>query len=303
MQFVEPEVHMLACTQIKEDELRTALENIGAEEWVDQYHRDSSDSEVLIEVAGRMCYKSFGTELNKNITKTREGNAPYIGNILKSKHGSVLEHASVTFAVLGVSRIFTHELVRHRAGTAFSQESGRFVRIDEVRLASSEVLTQEFFQRYLGGENENAADAAANLQAAKDWINHAMCEVELLIGNLTKLMIHDDMPFDTKKKIQSFIRRFSPNGQVNDIIFTANHRALRHMIAMRTHPAAEEEIRKVFHQIAMQLGVTFPNIYQDMGLRYYENESNPQSEYMDTSPDWSAIPTKACHWVFANEKV
>jgi thymidylate synthase (FAD) len=81
---------------------------------------------------GRLCYKSFGTEMNANITRVREGNEGYIGNILKTQHGSVLEHASATIGFIDVSPVVTHELVRHRAGTAFSQVSMRFVRLQEI---------------------------------------------------------------------------------------------------------------------------------------------------------------------------
>jgi thymidylate synthase (FAD) len=296
MQFVEPKVHMVASTQTHAVEgIGPMLRNLGVPDWTSDA---AAGAEELIEVSGRMCYKSFGTELNANITKTREGNASYIGNILKSGHGSVLEHASVTFALLGVSRIFTHELVRHRAGTAFSQESGRYVRIDEVRMASSNILTEEFFRQYI-----NDIDPAAALEDAMTAINDTMDQVQDLIAGLNQRMIRDDMPFDVKKKITSFIRRFSPNGQVNDIIVTANHRAWRHIIAMRTSPGAEEEIRKVFHQIAVNLACMFPNIYQDMRLRKYENESDPQSEYIDTTPTWNPAPLEVGHWVFENEKV
>jgi thymidylate synthase (FAD) len=64
----------------------------------------------------------------------------YLGNLLASLHGSVLEHASDTFAFHNVSRVFTHELVRHRAGSAFSQESLRYVRLAEIGFRVPEAL-------------------------------------------------------------------------------------------------------------------------------------------------------------------
>ncbi|MEE8385350.1 MAG: FAD-dependent thymidylate synthase, partial [Dehalococcoidia bacterium] len=69
--------------------------------------------EQLAEAGGRLCYLSFG--------KGRKTNAEYLGNIIAQKHGSVLEHAVWNFIIAGVSRSFTHELVRHRAGFAYSQ--------------------------------------------------------------------------------------------------------------------------------------------------------------------------------------
>lgn len=75
-------------------------------------------AEQLTVFAGRNCYQSF--ESPKTVDD-------YMKNILESKHGSVLEHASVSFIISGVSRSLTHELVRHRAGFAYSQLSQRYV--------------------------------------------------------------------------------------------------------------------------------------------------------------------------------
>ncbi|MGH9435149.1 MAG: FAD-dependent thymidylate synthase, partial [Terriglobia bacterium] len=82
-------------------------------------------AEILNEVAGRTCYMSFG--------KGRKSNREYLENILSSKHGSVLEHATWSFLITGVSRSLTHELVRHRAGFSFSQLSQRYVDEGEAR--------------------------------------------------------------------------------------------------------------------------------------------------------------------------
>ena len=75
--------------------------------------------EQLVEAGGRLCYVSYG--------KGRKTNAEYIDNIIESKHGSVLEHAVWNFIIAGVSRSFTHELIRHRAGWGYSQLSQRYV--------------------------------------------------------------------------------------------------------------------------------------------------------------------------------
>src|SRR5215208_4528033 len=81
---------------------------------------ESSDGERLAEFAGRLCYMS---QKNPASRATRE----YLENIKKQGHGSVLEHASYSLLLEGVSRSLTHELVRHRAGFAYSQLSQRYV--------------------------------------------------------------------------------------------------------------------------------------------------------------------------------
>src|SRR5256885_14285742 len=81
---------------------------------------ESTDGERLSEFAGRLCYMS---QANPAKRPTRE----YLDNIKKQGHGSVLEHANYSLLLEGVSRSLTHELVRHRAGFAYSQLSQRYV--------------------------------------------------------------------------------------------------------------------------------------------------------------------------------
>src|SRR6202049_71564 len=92
-----------------------------------------SEGELLTEVAGRVCYKSFGVGLNPKVTKIRENSRDYIDNTLSKGDGSIFEHATCTFALINVSRVLTHELVRHRVGVAISQESLRYVRPTQLR--------------------------------------------------------------------------------------------------------------------------------------------------------------------------
>ena len=68
------------------------------------------------------CYRSWEPGLNPNVTRIRTDQAKYLENILASAHGSVLEHVSFTFVLHNVSRVFTHEVVRHRPGVAMWEE-------------------------------------------------------------------------------------------------------------------------------------------------------------------------------------
>ena len=83
---------------------------------------DATPGEKLVEVAGRICYMSF----SKDMSKIRYPNSKYIKNIIDKGHESVLEHASWSFILSGVSRAFSHQLVRHRVGFAFSQLSQQY---------------------------------------------------------------------------------------------------------------------------------------------------------------------------------
>lgn len=182
----------------------------------------------LCSMFAKLCYKSLVPGKNENVTKTRSI-ADNIKSVIDSGHGSVLEHVWFSFITTGCSRVFTHELVRHRVGTAFSQTSGRYVSIDELDM----VLPPEL-------END-------------DHVAEIIASLELELRNLRKHLITDDMPFADKKRLTSAIRRLAPNGQSNEIAWSANLRALRHMIEMRTSPAAEWEIREVFMDVADHL--------------------------------------------------
>ena len=85
-----------------------------------QWIGEGTDGERLAEFAGRLCYMSQKNPANRT---TRD----YLENIKKQGHGSVLEHANYSLLLEGISRSLTHELVRHRAGFAYSQLSQRYV--------------------------------------------------------------------------------------------------------------------------------------------------------------------------------
>lgn len=244
-EMTSPRVFRIAETQVLYPELHAALCEIGAPEW--QAKADSS-AELLTEFAGKSCYMSFSTELNQNLTAVgTKTNAEYVQNIVKQQHGSVLEHSTVTFFITNVSRVVTHEIVRHRAGTAFSQTSGRYVRGDKVEMYTPECIL----------DNPELCDVF-------DLAQHQMEE------NLARLVeisgINHMKDFAKKKELTSAFRRILGNGIANHIVVTANHRAWRHMIEMRTAEGAEEEIRIVFQDIFLRLQDHYPSLYADMTM-------------------------------------
>src|SRR5690606_12172995 len=93
-----------------------------------------TDAEALIEFAGRGCYQSWGNPSGKT-------NREYVQHLCRQGHFSVLEHANITVAIRGVSRAFTHELVRHRH-FSYSQLSQRFVDESEARFVIPPAIRQ-----------------------------------------------------------------------------------------------------------------------------------------------------------------
>ena len=126
---VEPKVFLIGESRINADGVEALLSHLGVPEWDTDA---DTDIQTLTEIYGRACYKSFGTELNPNITRVRSSSKAYLSNIIEKGDGSVLEHGVANFFFCDVSRVFTHELVRHRVGTAMSQESLRFVRLTDM---------------------------------------------------------------------------------------------------------------------------------------------------------------------------
>jgi thymidylate synthase (FAD) len=246
MRETTPTVHLVARPSLDLDGLRTYLEAVGGATWLDRRLHEAGGrpnaGELLVEFAGRACYRSWEPGLNPTVTRVRSDQQEYFENLLRSAHGSVLEHASYTFALRDVSRVFTHELVRHRAGSAFSQESLRYVRLTEIGFRVPPALEPV---------REQVVAIVERLE-------------ELQIGAAAELGLDDDgVPFDVKKEVTSALRRLAPIGLSTDIIWTANVRTLRHVIEMRTAPAAEEELRLVFDQVAAAMRDEAPGLLQD----------------------------------------
>jgi thymidylate synthase (FAD) len=239
----EPSVHLIARPSIDFDGMRGYLAEVGGEPWLERrISEESGSAELLVEFSGRLCYRSWAPGLNPNVTRVREDQGEYFLNLLSSLHGSVLEHASYSFAFHNVSRVFTHELVRHRAGSAFSQESLRYVRLRDIGFRVPEVL-------------EPVRDQVIQLVEQLE---------EFQVSAAEQLGLDDEgVPFHVKKEATSALRRLAPIGLSTDIVWTANIRTLRHVIEMRTAPGAEEELRSVFDKVAEIMQREAPALFQD----------------------------------------
>ena len=245
MRLIEkPEVFLISKPSVDWSEIRRYLQEVGGETWADRVE-GAPEGEALVEFGGRLCYRSWEPGLNINVTKVRENSTEYLGNILSSGHGSVIEHANYSFVFHNVSRVFTHEMVRHRAGVAVSQESMRFVRLTDIPF---------WFPEWARADEEFMTRALA------------------LLGEMEKFQYYmadhfglDDegVPFSEKKAKTSFMRRFAPDGVATGMLCTMNVRALRHVIYMRTALGAEEEIRLVFDKVAELALKATPGLMQD----------------------------------------
>lgn len=204
-----------------------------------------SDGQELVEMAGRVCYMSFG--------KGRKNNKEYLANILESRHGSVLEHAVWNFVFTGISRSLTHELVRHRAGWAYSQLSQRYVDESETAFVMPPAIHD-------------------GTQKMRDiWQVSMRRELEaylMLVGELEASGLK-------RKQAREAARSVLPNATETKIFASANARAIRHFLEMRGSLHADAEIRNLALALLPIMQAEAPNIFGD-----YEVASDPQ--YIDT---------------------
>ena len=259
MRHVEPKVTLLAFS---------AFDDFAAKEWLAEHgvseeqqeillHPRKTDAERVIEMAGRRCYKSFQPGLNPNVTKVRTEIADYLKNILEVGHGSVLEHVSFTFAIENVSRVFTGEMNRHRAGMAISEGSMRYIKFTDIPYWVPTCI------RVTGDES---VELTMKKRQTQDLFDAAFKAAETFYMQLDAIWSQELSPeskFKAKKEITSMMRRIIPMGVATGGIWTGNVRALRHICEMRCSPAAEEEILLVANQMLAILKEHEPNLFGD----------------------------------------
>lgn len=216
----------------------------GIDRFLEEYGMSwETDTEIggeqLVEAGGRLCYLSYG--------KGRKTNAEYVDNIISSKHGSVLEHAVWNFIIAGVSRSLTHELIRHRAGWAYSQLSQRYVDESMANYVEPDVI---------------AEDEALHAVWLRSVQASHQAYVDLVEGLAAKLA---DVPDRThrRKLARQAARSVLPNATETMIFVTANARALRHFIELRGSEWAETEIRKVALEFLRVMREEAPNLFSD----------------------------------------
>ncbi len=284
--LIQPKTYLVGSTRMEEgmsDYLRDT-DNLGFADSIRDARKDGlHDGECLISFGAKLCYKSLTLGQNANVTKVRDIK-DNIAACIKAGHSSVFGHCVVNFVTTNCSRLFTHELIRHEVGTEvdvpplgglheWSQTSGRYVRLERIDIA---------FDPILEGCEELVAD---HLTATEDLVYLLECKTGLRVPNPKdptapewswttpredgvryeggKWIPNDALDFDRKKKLTSAIRRVAPNGQVNEIFYSINLRALRHILQMRTARHAEWEIRLVFNQIYQLVRSKFPATFSD----------------------------------------
>ena len=208
------------------------------------WETDADGGQALVEFAGRACYQSWSKPNPRTAT-----NASYLKHIIDVGHFAVLEHASVTFYITGVSRSCTHELVRHRH-FSYSQLSQRYVPEDDARVVLPPGLEDD-------PELQQIVLAAADASRA--------AYLEVLARLEAKL---DDQPNAVlrRKQARQAARAVLPNDTETRIVVTGNYRAWRHFIAMRASEHADVEIRRLAIACLRELTALAPAVFADFDI-------------------------------------
>ena len=237
-------VYLIAWSQFDEKAFQAFLEHHDAT-WRRSDHATSN--EELVEVAGRICYMSFGER------QSRRNNVEYITHLIAMGHESVLEHASWSFVLTGVSRAFTHQLVRHRVGVAFSQLSQQYHDESEATFVRPTLID--------GSPRARAAWDRA-LAAARA----AYREIIQALDAGTATPAHGDETRELRRALRSAARGVLPSATETTIVMTANARALRHFLTVRGAIAGDEEMRLVAAEVLRLLQNEAPALFADFRI-------------------------------------
>ena len=228
--IVEPQVKLIAHTVIDPDAISELME----------IQPESTDAETLVTFAGRSCYESW----HRPTEKTRK-DADYIERtIFVQNHGSILEHATATLHITGMSRACLLELERHRL-LSFSVRSQRFV--DES--GANIVLPPA----YRNAQPDTALHRAAELLEgiAQDLDSH-----------YEGLVAEAELDGHKRKQAREAARAILPNMTETKVIVTANLRAWLEVIERRTAPDADAEIQEVMGMAREALRPLAPTIFK-----------------------------------------
>lgn len=220
-------------------------------------------SERVIAHAGKGCYDSYGTD-GRSI-------AEHIAGIIQSRHGSVLEHANISVFIAGISRGLSHELVRHRAGCAYSQRSTRYTREDD----GSWVLEPGYAElQALSDAKEATIESAALLNRFK---HHCDVSIEVYSSSVEDWMERGTHLKGTarRKWARGKARQLLPHALETRLTMTANLRAWRFILEERSTEGAEPEIRRLAMHLMNAIEPFAPLVFEDMLANQQVHEGMP----------------------------
>ncbi len=199
------------------------------------------DPDRSVAIAGRLCYAPVSAaDLKQEMTDDEV--AKLVRILVRSGHHSALEHASFSFAVDGVSRACTHQLVRHRLAS-YNQQSQRYV-------------------HFGGGDSFVVPPKIAANAAAEKVFLEAMDQARSAYDRLVDLGLAEGR---TRESVQEDARFVLPNAAETKIVVTMNARELRHFFRVRCCHRAQWEINALAWQMRTMLREVSPYLFEGTG--------------------------------------
>jgi len=206
--------------------------------------------ERMIEFGGRHCYRAWEQGRDR---------ADYIANIIDMEHGSVLEHATINWAIQGVSRSLSLELARHRVGIALSQESQRYVDAKDIQFVVPPILA------YISGgsmsEARDIQDFARNCSGA---LSSYVALQRTIVDEVVAMGPSVKSKTMIKKRANEAARALLPNACETRFLWTTNMRLLRHFLWLRGGSGADLEIRRLAVELLHMAQSYAPSVFNDM---------------------------------------
>ena len=214
------------------------------------------DPEKVISMAAKLCYSAVGVDqIEENLTD--ESVDRFLNMLINIGHESPLEHVSFTFAVEGISRACSHQLVRHRIAS-FSQQSQRYVKLDQ-------------FEYIIPPEIEAVKEAKeVFIQAMEEDQKSYDKLVDILFDKHYNKMIKDgknekEAKRQAEKKAIEDARYVFPNACETKVVFTMNTRSLYNFLNHRCCERAQWEIRELSIEMLRQLKQVAPILFNNIG--------------------------------------
>jgi thymidylate synthase (FAD) len=204
--------------------------------------------EELVAAAAKLCYSPVGVEdILENLDK--DNTDKFLNMLVSMGHESPIEHISFTFAVEGVSRSLTHQLVRHRIAS-FSQQSQRYVRLDQFEY----IIPPEI------DKDEEARDIFIKT------MENSQKSYDALVIRLKNKHISDGLSMSAaEKKAIEDARYVFPNACESKVIFTMNARSLMNFFRHRCCNRAQWEIRQMAEKMLVEVKKVAPTIFRLSG--------------------------------------
>ncbi|MFZ5353488.1 MAG: FAD-dependent thymidylate synthase [Bacillota bacterium] len=217
----------------------------------------TQEPEKLIAASAKLCYSPVGIEdimIDLDEAKTNK----FLDMLMDLGHESPIEHVSFTFAVEGISRVLTHQLVRHRIGCSYSQQSQRYVRLEQ-------------FDYIVPPSIEAVPEAKERFIRAMEEAQKAYNELTELLykKNYEKLIAEGKSEKQAKQAAEKNsiedARYVFPNACETKIVFTMTARALMNFFRHRCCNRAQWEIRELAEQMLKQLKAVAPVLFKNAG--------------------------------------